>query len=518
MALLGRTEPRIWTRPLRDLTPETSRGFEVIAFARDVLRVRLYPWQEWLLIHLLELVPDGTLRFRKALVIVGRQNGKTLMGAVLAAYWLYVDSARWPDMVREKDFVIVGGAQKLDIAMKPWGQVRAWGAPDDPKIGIAPDRVPMLQAYTFPPRMTSGEIELRAHSGARYLPRTFDGARGQSAARLMLDELRQQYDYEGWSAIEKSANAMYDSFLISFSNAGTARSTVLRDVRTIAHAEVDSADAEWFVGEWSALPDAPLDDPEAFMQSNPSAGYHPGMTIAGLMRTARNAINKNVERIEVLGQWVSAEVDVHIDGEAWAECRDAPEVDESGEIVSSGSMVSASSPLVVGVDTSADRSMSYVGVAGDRDDGRVHLEVVAMRAGMLWVVPFVVELCRKQGTSFVVVQSRGCAAADFVEPLRQAGLTVIEVSGTAVGSSCGRIRDRVRDGMVAHRGQPILDLAVSGGTTKQVGEVRFWDRVASAVDIAPLVAVSNALYGLETLPEVEEEAPSPYERRGLLVL
>ena len=84
----GFTEPRIFTRPLRELTPETSRGFECIAFAENVLRVKLLPWQRWLLVALLELKPDGTLRFRKGLVIVARQSGKTLMAAVLAAFFL----------------------------------------------------------------------------------------------------------------------------------------------------------------------------------------------------------------------------------------------------------------------------------------------------------------------------------------------------------------------------------------------------------------------------------------------
>ena len=198
----GFTEPRIYTKPLRELTPETSRGFECVAFAENVLRVHLLPWEVWLLIHLLELKPDGTLRFRKALVIVARQNGKTLMAAVLAAFFLYVDSARWPELVQPRDFVVVGAAQKLDIAMKPWTQVRRWGGPDDPRIGIAHDRVPLLQAGTRMPRTSNGETELVTHEGAVYRPRTFDGARGYSSARLLLDELREQYDYEGWAVLE----------------------------------------------------------------------------------------------------------------------------------------------------------------------------------------------------------------------------------------------------------------------------------------------------------------------------
>ncbi|QAB18782.1 hypothetical protein Leucomu_13465 [Leucobacter muris] len=339
----GRTEPRIFTKPRVELTPASSRGFEVIAFARDVLHVKLLPWQEWLLIHMFELNGDGTLRFGKALVIVGRQNGKTLLAAVLSAYWMFVDAVRWGDLSPAHTFEIYGSAQKLDVAMKPWRQVRAWAGPDNRKIGIAPDRVPMLQACTYPPRMVNGEVELKTHEGAAYKPRTFEAVRGLTAARMILDELRKQYDYEGWSAITKADTAVFDSFLLALSNAGTDRSEVLKDTRDIAHAEVDDPDAEWFVAEWSAHPDQTIDDPTAFEQANPSAGYLPGMTIEKLMRTARNARSKPgaliVERIEVLGQWVSAEVTPYLNLAEWEACEDPPRIDERGVLVEVGSQL-----------------------------------------------------------------------------------------------------------------------------------------------------------------------------------
>jgi phage terminase large subunit-like protein len=56
----------------------------VIEFARLFLGLELRPWQKWLLIHALELTPDGRYRFRKVVIIVGRQNGKTKLIEVLA--------------------------------------------------------------------------------------------------------------------------------------------------------------------------------------------------------------------------------------------------------------------------------------------------------------------------------------------------------------------------------------------------------------------------------------------------
>ena len=82
MTRKGKTEPRIWTPPLRELTPETTLGYDVIDFAKNVLRLPPLPWQEWLLVHALEIVGefggDWHLRFRVALILVARQNGKAL--------------------------------------------------------------------------------------------------------------------------------------------------------------------------------------------------------------------------------------------------------------------------------------------------------------------------------------------------------------------------------------------------------------------------------------------------------
>lgn len=507
----GRTEPRIFTKPRGELTPSTSRGFEMITFARDWLGVKLLPWQEWLLIHMFELNDDGTLRFNRALVIVGRQNGKTLLAAVLSAYWMFVDAARWPELSPPHEFEIVGSAQKLDVAMKPWRQVRAWAGPDDKKIGIAPDRVPMLQACTYKPRMVNGEVELRTHEGAAYKPRTFEAARGLTAARAILDELRKQYDYEGWSAITKSANAVYDSFLLALSNAGTDRSEVLKDTRDIAHAEVDDPDAEWFIAEWSARPDQGIDDPSAYEQANPSAGYLPGMTISDLMRTAWNARNKpgalTVEKIEVLGQWVSSEVTPYLNWADWEEGADAPKVDERGVLVYDGSQIPADSRKVLGVDISGDRRMSYVAVAGLRADELAHVEVIAQRAGNRWIDDYLVSVREKTGINEVALQGKGCAAADLVKPLQKAGFIVHEISGTPMLNAAGKLHDMVSDRLLKHRSQPALDLAAEYGSTKNLNGMPIWDR-SGPVDVAPIIAVTMALYALLTIdpPEAEQSA------------
>ena len=90
--IYGSEVPRIFTPPLRELTPDTTLGYEVIEFAENVLNINLHPWQKWLVIHALEVIDDPDdgwrLRFKNVQVLVARQNGKTTLSCVIALYFL----------------------------------------------------------------------------------------------------------------------------------------------------------------------------------------------------------------------------------------------------------------------------------------------------------------------------------------------------------------------------------------------------------------------------------------------
>jgi hypothetical protein len=75
--LVGKTQPRLWTPPLRKLTRATSHGYAIADFA-DTIGEPFLPWQRWLAIHAMETNPDGSYRFRVIVVLVSRQNGKAL--------------------------------------------------------------------------------------------------------------------------------------------------------------------------------------------------------------------------------------------------------------------------------------------------------------------------------------------------------------------------------------------------------------------------------------------------------
>ena len=89
--ILGKTEPRIWTRPLQELTEKTTLGYVFIKFC-ETIDVELLPWQKWLALHALEIITEGDkwkFRFRYVLVLISRQNGKTFFEVLLNIFFLF---------------------------------------------------------------------------------------------------------------------------------------------------------------------------------------------------------------------------------------------------------------------------------------------------------------------------------------------------------------------------------------------------------------------------------------------
>jgi hypothetical protein len=72
--MLGKTEPRIWTPPLHELTRENTLGYAFCDFCK-LLEVDLLPWQKWLAIHALEIIRDGDQwRFRFRYVVIVQRH------------------------------------------------------------------------------------------------------------------------------------------------------------------------------------------------------------------------------------------------------------------------------------------------------------------------------------------------------------------------------------------------------------------------------------------------------------
>ena len=505
----GSTEPRVWTKPLRELTPETSLGFAMAAFCRDVLGEELLPWQEWLAVHALELNADGALRFQTVLTLVGRQNGKTTFAKDLALFFLFVLDVP----------LALGTAQNLDTSTETWSAAVA-----------AVEENPALAPFLERVRRTNGNIALELTGGRRYkvASMTRKGGRGLSSDLVLMDELREHTDWEAWGAITKTTMARPNSLVWCMSNAGDAKSVVLRHLRAQAHAQCgdpdgiasqlealpgEDVDGAIAIFEWSATPECLTTDRDAWAAANPSLGY--GFVTERKLAAAQAIDPEDVFRTECLCQWVEARVAKPFPDGAWEAGKDARSYMERG------------GDRFFGLDVSSDRKRAALAVCGLRADRTWHVEVLQVKQGIGWAVDWLRDRAAREPLK-LAIQGRGAPVASYLADLSEIdGLELTPVEGRDLGAYCGRFYDGVAacvdesDAVpIFHRPQPVLDEAADVAQKRGAGDSAwYWDRQGSSVDICPLVACTMA-FGLATMGRTETRTyETAYtEERGLLVI
>lgn len=510
----GCEQPRVFTPPLRELTPDTTLGYDVIEFAESVLGLALYPWQRWLFVHALEIEGEfggeWRLRYRTVLVLVARQNGKTTMSTVLALFFLYILCVG----------LIIGTAQDLEQAEDTWQAVVDM-ARETPELAAEIDHV----------WMTNGAKRLQLTEGRQYRVKasTRKAGRGKSGDLVLLDELREHQDFKAWSALTKTTIARANALIWCMSNAGDATSVVLRHLRTRAHAAIgdpdgicadlgeqtddealDVEDAALGIFEWSAAPGADVHDRAAWAQANPSLGW---CVTERALASACATDPPDEFKTECLCQWVTASEDPPFPQGAWEAGRDEH------------SAIAPDAPVVFGLDVAADRRHASICACGMRADRSYHVELADYRAGQEWVVDWLRELAASQPVR-LALQGRG-APASALAPVLAAidGVEVVACEGKDLAAWCGRAWDGVAANSdadveaprIRHRTQPALDLAAAIAATKPVGDGGYvWDRMRSREDISPLVAMTMA-YGLATRVE-EKPKESAYKGREVMFI
>jgi len=500
VTLYGCEEPRIYTPPLRELTPETSLGFSVITFAETVLEIDLMPWQRWLLIHLLELRTDGTLRFRTVVVLIARQNGKSTLSQIIALWFMYVYGVP----------LVIGTAQDLDVAEEIWQ-----GAVD------LVEETPELDELKQHVIRVNGKKTLVLTTGERYKVKAANrrAGRGLSGDLVLLDELREHQSWDAWGAITKTTMARSMALILAMSNAGDSTSIVLRYLRKLAHlalgdpdginrdddelrpdeddAALDEDDDSLAIFEWSAPDGADLRDRQAWAQANPALGY----TITE--RTVASAVRTDPEwifRTEVLCQWSEGTLEGPFPPGAWEASSDPDSTRAPG------------ASIALGVDVSWDRAHAYVALASVRPDGLYHVELIARRAGTEWLADWLTsaERAPEVKRAPVALQARGAPVSGLAASLTDAGVQVVPWGAGDLGAAAGAFYDRVRAAVgegelsvgLRHRDQPALNLAAATASTRPVGDSWVWDRRGSPTDVSPLVAVTAALWCLtDGMPE-----------------
>jgi hypothetical protein len=420
------------------------------------------------------------------LVLVGRQNGKTYLLALLACFWMYVCDP----------LNVLGSSTKTAMAIKAWrkaiGMARA--VPD--LAAMIPKRGGILtgagrEAWT----LTNGSVYEPVASNA-------EGGRGDSLDRVIADELRQHHDYSSYGASYHAMRARPYAQFWALSSMGDDRSVVLNDLRESAldWMETGEGDPRLGVFEYSPPPGADPMNPQHLAMANPNVGYR--FDMQDLLNEAAAAVRKGGEALtdfktEAMNIRVDT-LDPAIDRQAWDECH-VP-----------GSLDKLKRGLVLVVDVTPDMRHVSVVASAQLVDGRVRIEAVNAFAGdqavtdaEAWLPGFVARN-KPRKVGFMP----GGPAAAMIGGLRDRkrrtvwpppGVTVEEIAGEVTGA-CMAFAAAVLGRRIVHPDDPLLNAQAAAATKLwRLDEVWRFGRTGDTYADA-MYAAAGAVLLARTLP------------------
>jgi phage terminase large subunit-like protein len=431
------------------------------------------PWQQDVLDVSLEFDPV-TLEFayRQVVLTIPRQNGKTTLLLVL----ILLRALGW---VRQS---IKYTAQTGSDARQKWMD----------------DWLPMLQETSFRafyrPRLTNGHEALIFKNGSRQglVATTMKSGHGGSVDLVVLDEAFAHPDARLEQALLPAQVTRWSPQFWVVSTAGTFVQSPYLWAKVDAGRQLVEAGAQSGVAyfEWTVPESMDPEDPATWWACNPAMG----ITITEEAVRAELEEAKNGEgginefRRFRLNQWTVERTDPVIPLATW----DGLEDKTVGRV----------GGCAFALDTSPDRAHTSITVASDVGDGQILVEVLENAEGTDWAAAKVEKLHEKNPEAPVVMDPAS-PAASLIPDLEKRGVVVTTTDSQQMARACGFLYDAAKDGNLRHRGSSLLRLALEGARKRPLGDAWAWSRKNSSVDISPLVAVTLATWGLQTLPEVE---------------
>lgn len=470
--LLGAQHPRLLSLPEFD----SSTGEEAVEVAA-MAGLHLDPWQQFVLANAMGEKTDAKGHTKWAAFEVGvevaRQNGK---GGLLEAREL-------AGLFLLGERLIIHSAHEFATSLEAFRRLLFL-------IEETPDFSRRVKRVS----RTNGDqgIELIGGQRIRFKTRTKGGGRGFSADCLVLDEAM------------VIPEAMHGALLPTLSarpNPQVWYTGSAVDQESMEHGyvfarvrdrAVKGGDPALAYFGWSADAATPDDVDEAMVRNHDAwAAANPGLgiriSLEHVEREQRSMDPRTfaVERLGV-GDWPSPDVlkNQGLDADKWQKLADRASV-----IVGAKSFA---------FDVKPDRSGAAICVAGRREDGLPHVEVVEFRRGTAWLVDRLVEL-KAAHKPVAVVCDQASPAMSFVTELGYAGVDVRTTTASEQAQACGGLYDAVDQGALRHLGTPELLAAVRGAVKRPLGDSWAWSRKSSAVDITPLVAGTLALWALRSV-------------------
>lgn len=454
----------------------SSAGREAVDLASSAGLI-LDPWQQDVLVASLGEARGGMWTAPDVGLVVPRQNGKgaVLEARELAGLFLFGES-------------ILHTSHEFKTSMDHFRRLERL-------IRSTPDLHRKVEAYPRAPG-TEG-IVLRDGRALRFMARTKGSGRGFPADVVIIDEAFAATD-EQLAALMPTMQSKPNpqTWYTSSPPLDGVSGEPLFAMR--ARGEAGAADLAWF--DWGAETGVDPDDREQWWATNPAMGYR--VTEKG-MALMRAKLSPDDFSRECLGVWPrnSAEMWQVVSRADWFAAGDADSPRPE--------------PVAFAVALSTDRQWATIAAAGPRPDGLILVHVADRRQGTGWVVERLKELIARWSPVAVVID-KGSPASSIATEAEEAGVELTPIQTRDVAAAAGAFYDGIagrpaldpdtgemgRDPrVVRHRDQPELTAAVAGAVKRALTSQWAWDQLAASVDITPVIACSNALWGYMTRPQ-----------------
>lgn len=422
-------------------------------------------WQKLLIRAVLELYPEGhpkagQLRYREVFVSVARQNGKSVIGAILAMYGL----------LREKGALVIGLASTADQARIVYKRLLQL-IHDDPRLAKRFKKATDTRGI----HATNGSVyEIKASkSGA---------VQGLATSLGIIDELHITAP-ELWSDLVNGTAAKPRGLVFGITTAGDEESELLIHLYKRAEAG-DNERFGYYI--WESEEDSIPEDDETLsryiMQANPSVaeGRRPVEDELPAVRSMppADALHYRLNRFV-------ASLNPYLPGDKWAACGRAE-----------GYVFPEQGPLVFTFDMTPEDAYATVTATRKAPDGTIHTELVA------WLVtPSMEQLIRLAEKlwehSPSVYAGDGYKLRPMLTELKRRGYPVHIGTATDAVNSASFLYAKVLSKGITHGSEPLLQLQMPRAVRKNKGDVYRIDRSNSSVEIDAVLATALGVYVAE---------------------
>lgn len=339
-----------------------------------------------------------------------------------------------------------------------------------------------IKPLMFEPRNTNGEQEIRFRNNSTIM----FGAREQGFGRG-FDEVDVEVFDEAQILTEKALEDMVPAANQSRQESGgllffmgtPPRPTDPGEEFTARRTKALSGKAKNMVYvEMSADEDADLDDKRQWAKANPSFPLR--TPVESMERMRENLTDDESFKREALGIWTDP---------ALQKGAFPPGIWRSN--IADPDTVLLNAVACVDIRTGLKQSASIV-LAGGSADGTdvVHVAYHEPESGQQ-IVDAVVGLLRARGMTSVVVDKYG-ENLHLIEPLEEAGLTVVQLNTTDMRAAAVAFSDALINGRLKHKSQEPLNAAVFGAGKRVTDSGFTWSWAKSTSDITPLRAATAA--------------------------